>query len=403
MTGKPIKVFTLIDHYLPGFRQGGPTQTISNLVARMPGRLQFYIFTRNHDHGAREPYRDVRWNEWTGVGKASVFYASPRSVSAASIIKQIHAIGPDVIYANSLFSRLTIRLLVLRRLRLLPQLPVIVAPRGELAKGALALKARKKSIFLRLAARTGLLDGLTWQASTELERADIERALPVGAAVRVSRNIAVAVDALPSGGQSGGPKVLEKPAGHARFVYLARIAKVKNLAFAIRALAPFGEAASLDIYGPIDEAMYWRECQGLALNEASMRVVYKGALEHGAVHAVLREYDFLLLPTLGENFGHSIFEAFMAGCPPMISDRTPWRGLGSQGIGWDLPLESVDAWRVAIQEAIAMGNAEHRAMAERAMRFAEDVCESDTAVEQSIALFESAFIGAGAVDGRLGK
>lgn len=47
----------------------------------------------------------------------------------------------------------------------------------------------------------------------------------------------------------------------------------------------------------------------------------------------------MLLPTLGENFGHSIIEALSAGLPVIISNRTPWKNLIAEGVGADLPLE----------------------------------------------------------------
>jgi glycosyltransferase involved in cell wall biosynthesis len=47
----------------------------------------------------------------------------------------------------------------------------------------------------------------------------------------------------------------------------------------------------------------------------------------------------MLLPTLGENFGHSIIEALSAGLPVIISNRTPWKNLMVEGVGADLPLE----------------------------------------------------------------
>ena len=46
----------------------------------------------------------------------------------------------------------------------------------------------------------------------------------------------------------------------------------------------------------------------------------------------------LLLPTFGENFGHSIFESLINCCPVLISDQTPWKNLSKKGFGWDLNL-----------------------------------------------------------------
>ena len=58
-------------------------------------------------------------------------------------------------------------------------------------------------------------------------------------------------------------------------------------------------------------------------------------------------------PTLGENYGHVIYEALDSGCPVLISDQTPWRGLSEVGAGWDLPLDKPDLFRQACKRSFA--------------------------------------------------
>jgi len=78
----------------------------------------------------------------------------------------------------------------------------------------------------------------------------------------------------------------------------------------------------------------------------------------------LAAYHLFLLPTRGENFGHAILEALSAGCPVLISDQTPWRGLESSGIGWALPLTEPERFRAVLNQCIAMDEAEfaHRSL-----------------------------------------
>ena len=395
MSAPKLRIFTLVDHYLPGFRHGGPTRTVSNLVAKMPPGYDFCLFTRDHDQGVHEPYPDVPRNQWVQVGRARVYYASPGALSWWNMAKLIREVDPNVVYTNSLFSRLTIRFLFLRKFGLVKPLPFVIAPRGELAPSALGLKRRKKALFLQLAIKAGWFRDILWQASTEFERADIERALPSGAEVRVSRNIAVAIDALPEASTMAMEGRPAKVAGQARFVYVARIARVKNLEFGVRMLAKLGQPTSLDIYGPIDDREYWDACQRAAARCPALTLRYLGPVEHSHVLSIMQRYDYLLLPTLGENFGHSIFEALVAGCPPVISDKTPWRDLESEGTGWDLALDDEEDWQRALAACVAMGPAEHEAMAEAARRLAMAMSETDSAVEQSVALFQRALEASG--------
>jgi glycosyltransferase involved in cell wall biosynthesis len=62
-------------------------------------------------------------------------------------------------------------------------------------------------------------------------------------------------------------------------------------------------------------------------------------------------HDLFILPTLGENYGHVIVEAWAAGVPVLLSDQTPWRGLSGKRIGWDFPLSSPHLFHQALMTA----------------------------------------------------
>ena len=61
-----------------------------------------------------------------------------------------------------------------------------------------------------------------------------------------------------------------------------------------------------------------------------------------------------MLPTLGENYGHVIFESLAGGCIPIISDQTLWKDLGEQEVGYVLPLQDKLAFASAIEELCAL-------------------------------------------------
>jgi glycosyltransferase involved in cell wall biosynthesis len=95
-------------------------------------------------------------------------------------------------------------------------------------------------------------------------------------------------------------------------------------------------------------------CEALLVNmPVNCKVTYRGAISHELVNETLTEYDFFVLPTLGENFGHAIFESLSAGIPVLISDQTPWRHLAQQQAGWDLPLVET-IWTKTMDDCVAM-------------------------------------------------
>ena len=141
---RQMRILTLIDCYVPGFKHGGPIRTIANLVAQMPREFEFWILTSDRDRGDRAPYEGVPLDSWTERGHARVYYA--RHTARVSLLRTvIRDARPDVVYANSFFSPTTTSALLARRLGLVPRIPFIIAPRGEFAPSALGLKKWKKA------------------------------------------------------------------------------------------------------------------------------------------------------------------------------------------------------------------------------------------------------------------
>ncbi len=145
--------------------------------------------------------------------------------------------------------------------------------------------------------------------------------------------------------------------GLLKLVFVSRITPKKGLLFLLNLLKKFPAPGRiiLDIYGPNETQSYWQQCQA-SINELPENcvVTYKGMIDHDSVSSVLSQYDFFVLPTLGENFGHAIFEAFSVGLPVLISDQTQWRHLRQRGAGWDLALEDEAAWLSTLQQCLTM-------------------------------------------------
>lgn len=152
-----------------------------------------------------------------------------------------------------------------------------------------------------------------------------------------------------------------------------------------------GTPVDLDIWGPIDDEGYWRQClRAISGVPPHVRIVYRGAVPHEGVASTLSGYDVFLLPTLGENFGHVIFEALACGLPCVISDRTPWRNLRQAGVGADLPLEGEDAF-VRVLEEYAVLDGDARARVRRTCRaFAERWHAANTNLDAYRRMFEVA-------------
>ena len=169
-----------------------------------------------------------------------------------------------------------------------------------------------------------------------------------------------------------------------RAVFAARIAPTKNLHFLLEVLARCDGDIHLDIIGPLEDPDYWARCQALMPRlPAAVSVEYIGEATHRDLQQRLSTYDVMILPTLGENFGHVIVEAWGAGCPVLVSDRTPWRQLTANGLGWDVPLDH-EPWISAIGDCLDMGPEAHLAMRRRVREQARHVWMEGVAGDASL-------------------
>lgn len=382
-----MKIFISVGCYIPGYKSGGPIRTIANLVDRLGDEFEFNIFTSDRDIGDKKHYPNIKLDGWNRVGKADVFYMSPGSRSWREIRKIFLSTECDAIYLNSFFSpHFTIKTLLLRRLRLIPDRPLIVAPRGEFSLGALGLKSFKKRAYITMAKALGLYKGAVWQASSKHEETDIRRWFGQQASVVIAPNLPPLINAVDV------PTIAkDKRKGWLEIIFLSRISRMKNLDGALEMLKGLKGKIQFNIYGPMEDKSYWAECRKIidGLTE-NIEVRYRGSVEHDKVAVVMREHDLFFLPTLGENFGHVILEALCAGCPVLISDQTPWRRLEEKGVGWDLPFSRPELFRDVLQRCVDMDGKEYVKWSERAREYGVRVTKDDKTVEQNCQLFHHA-------------
>ena len=232
----------------------------------------------------------------------------------------------------------------------------ILAPRGELCAGAFRKKYKKTPYILALRT-TGLLKSIFFQSTSDEETQAIKNYL--GA----EEEHIVFLTNIPSVPRkdAGFNDCTEKKSGEAKLVFLSRIHPKKNLMQAIKCLKNIKGDVSLDVYGPLEDKNYWELCKNeiKALPE-NIKVNYCGPVEHNEVHNVFSRYDAFLFPTFSENYGHVIIEALTAGCPVILSDRTPWNDLESAGAGFVCSLEDAASFERAVQAITDSDTSDYR-------------------------------------------
>lgn len=374
MKNKTIFIFT--DYFLPGCQAGGPVTSMANLVTLLKEEFNLVIITRNKDLGINEVYKDTKFDVLTKYKNFNIIYLS--EVSRNSISQVIEKNKPDLIYLNSFFSIFT-QFVLIYKLFSKSKIPLILAPRGELQVNALEIKKVKKKIYLFLYKLFGLNKYIFFHATDKIEKERIENILN-------TKNIKT-ISNIPRITESKG---LEKKSNELKLIFISRIRDNKNLHFALELLKDTDKNIIYDIYGPIEDKMYWNKCQKIIQNlPKNILVTYKGVLSPLDILETIKQYHALLLPTKTENFGHVIVEAMISGVIPIISNQTPWLELESKKAGWDLALNDKNSFLKAVEKVFEMDENTYSIYSQNTINYVKEKLQIDQIKNDYIDLFES--------------
>lgn len=372
---KQTNILIFIDWFTPAFKAGGPIKSVTNIIKSLHQEYTFFIVTSDRDINESTPLRNVILNDWITMENYSIIYLSPEN-RHQWIKNHLTEKDYDAYYFNSLFSKnFTLKpLLILNRM---PNKKIIVAPRGMLGEGALAIKSSKKKTFLGLAKLLGYYKNVLWHATNKEEQYDIIKVFGESSNIKIASNISLCEVV---------EKEIIKEVDQLKLVFFSRISPKKNLIYAINLLKEI-KHVTLTIYGSIEDDQQWTECKDI-IEKHNLPVTYGGEILPKDVNNVLSDYHFFILPTLHENYGHVIVEALTAGCGLIISDNTPWRNLASKKIGWDINLNHENKFITTLKYCIAMEQNEYNTIRNNCYNFVRQEINTKKEIEDTIKLFE---------------
>jgi len=325
------RVLIFVDWYLPGYKAGGQISSCANIVLALQDRMEIFIITRDRDLDDTAAYQGITANTWMPVQDATINYLSPGKENFTIFKKLINEIVPDTIYFNSMFSY---------RFTLLPLLAIkmskyknklVLAPRGMLQAGALQFKSLKKNLVLSVLYYSGIFKNVLFHATDEIEAKDIKKNIKGIPHIQLVYDFPAMKQDLFTG--------MEKKPGYLNCLFISRIVGKKNLLYLLELMASTKKNISLTIIGPVEDKIYWEVCRQQIKNlPPACNVVYNGSIPNNMLPEVYKQHHLFVLPTLGENFGHVIFDAFINGRPVLISDQTPWKNLADKKAGYDINL-----------------------------------------------------------------
>ncbi len=379
-TKKTILLF--IDWYLPGYKAGGPIQSCANLVNHLNDDYCFKIITRNTDYCETKPYVNIKSNEWNNINENThIYYFSGDQLNKKNIYNLISKTPFDIVYLNGVFSYFftIVPLLYLRKNK---GHKVIVAARGMFASGALAIKRKKKQLFLSFSKLMGLFKNVVFHATNESEKKDIIKVMGNKYEIKIAGNLSkkIALEAF---------KPKSKKSGFVQLINVARVAPEKNLKYALEILKEVKTNVRFDFYGPLYDEAYYNECKAVIEKlPKNIQVNYKGVIPNSEVNQTLKNYDAMLMPTLGENFGHIILESLIAARPVIISDQTPWQNLEADKSGWSVPLNELSNYVEAIERLAQCDEEQFNVYSLAAYQKAKSFIENKELIFSNRALFD---------------
>ena len=380
-------ILIFIDYYIPGYKAGGPIQTITNMIDAIGDRYTFYILTKDRDVDDIAPYTGIRHYEWMKIGKAFVRYLSPSEQTLFSFKTIFRENNFQLIYFQSFFSPyftilpLTGIFLSNKRTK-----PVLIAPRGEFASGALLHKKYKKVLYLFLFKTIFIhLLHYSFQCSSIDERSDLNRVL----GKRIPSFIALDFNSQKHINKSL-LTVSQSRSNSLKIILLSRIDTQKNIDYAIHILYKLKIPIIFDIYGNFFDKKYSKMLLDMAEHSTkNVRVSLKGPVIHQNVLSTMQKYDLFFLPTKNENFGHVIHEALLAGLPVLISDQTPWHELETRNAGWEISLNTPDLFVEALIKFASLTEKQKLLMRFAALQYGIDVSNNQKTLHDNIHMFES--------------
>lgn len=370
----------MIDWFEPAYKAGGPVRTVSNMVKLLQDHYDISIFTGDRDLGEEDSLPGVALNEWVPFDRRmKIFYATPEKLTWSNVAGVIRSTDPDFVYCSGMFSRYSSIYPVFMKRFGKCRATLILSPHGMLKPSALSFKPLKKQLFLQLFKLLQLPGYIRFHATDKTEVEDIRTQFG-------GVEILSAMDApapFPT-----EIKMIAKSQGALSILFVGRVHPVKNLYLLIDALKEVRSLIRLTIIGPVEDQAYWDSCSQLIKElPENIAVDYLGEVKHEKILSYVVDHHIYSLPTKGENFGHSIYEALTCGRPVLISDQTPWTDLTENKAGWDISNGDVGEYSKAIEDAAGWTDQVYVSWVKGARRYVEQRINFGQIFEQYNQLF----------------
>ena len=353
------KIIIFTNFFKPGFKAGGPIKSIELMCKYLTNDFEILVITSAYDKDSDKAYANIEPDKILKKDGYKIIYLSSYSLSC--ILSNIKKFSPNLIYLNSIFSIQNILILLSNKFIKLPK--IILSPRGEISLNTLKIKEFKKKIAIFIFKFFNLFHGIDFHATSKFESEYILKIFP--------KNKVTIISNFTSSFKKSLKKYKKK--NKIKMCFVSRITQKKNLKYAIQILSNKklnNIEISFDIWGPIEDEKYWRECmKHISDLPKNIQVKYMGLFSPANQVKLLSFYELLFLPTLNENFGHVIYESMQLGIVPLISDNTLWASINNYG-GGSFSLQNKDKFINYLLEFSKLDNKKFSKISKKIIQYA---------------------------------
>ena len=327
------RIYIFTPYFYPSKKAGGPVVSLLNLCRAICRSCDLRVITRSRD-------ADGSALEFKGVD--ILISDEPWKTS---YISRLDCLGKSLtvpllstVYFNSLFafwfSLIPLFCFFLRGFKG----SIIVAPRGELAAERLVIRGFKKKVVLLLYKLLLLRVNIAFHATSSSELESVSKCFP-GCKVFLIPNISTIPSTMARSARDYHLKSI---------IFVGRIAQEKGALFALECWRKFqlrypDSGFTLDFYGALGPDKEYNSKFLMMIKEVP-GCNYNGVYSNEQLHHVYSCSYLMISPTLGENFGHSIFEAITFGVNVLVSGLTMYDKLSEYSLGSNIDSFDVDQW-----------------------------------------------------------
>ncbi|MBB1507799.1 glycosyltransferase [Pseudoalteromonas sp. SG41-1] len=320
-------ILIVTDYFYPAFKAGGPVKSLKNLINKFEtlGGYKFEVVTSNRDIDGTILSTDKEKLPFN-LNLTNINYFSRVFDLFYYFLSSKEKKKFDIVYLNSFFSfKFSILFIFFSKLNLFETKQLLVAPRGELTRGAMSLKKVRKRFYCYFFRCFKIKKIAKFHFTSQEEVDDAFFFLGEVDYILVPNMH----DPIPNYIKK------DKTVGTLNVIFLSRISKKKNLLTLCKALTNLdlrNGKVNFKIAGNIEDNDYWQRClKVLNKSNNNLQYEYLGALKPVEVKNTLSESHVFALPTLNENYGHAIVEAMALSNLVLISDQTPWSKVRDNG------------------------------------------------------------------------